>query len=445
MSNPFQLIIPLKQHTPIIHFQHDQTGATLRATEVRAALNQFIWKDMPLIDPQIKQTHSTAYQLIEVTNEDSAKPVIRAPYKLYLEASEPEKILIAAALSRHERSDLDEMENEVDYLDRSSYFADAKGISDGLKTKAFERGNFSQVRMGLMHSKIVLLFNSPHPDLLALIKIAIPYFFAVKNFGTRQSKGFGCFYPTEYENNFETYLSKCPGIIAIYRKQSQDYKASLKKITEDYQILKSSVTSPGPYKKSLLWQYLCGSHGFKWEKRGIKLTIKNDSALRPIFDELEHTTPENRIEDCAKEAEEKYAYIRVLLGLAEHNEFKTKRDSDKTVKVKISDAIHGDQSIQRYRSPITFKVIGNKIYLIGHPIDERIMRDNAGNPREYSFHLEVDERNRNTTSKIVDQELFTLTTPQQFDLVDFLNHALGLARSPDISMKDTISGYRLIP
>ncbi|MDZ4679328.1 MAG: hypothetical protein SGI94_02725, partial [Saprospiraceae bacterium] len=42
MSNPFQLTIPLKQHTPLIHFQHEQAGATLRATEVKPKLDKYL-------------------------------------------------------------------------------------------------------------------------------------------------------------------------------------------------------------------------------------------------------------------------------------------------------------------------------------------------------------------------------------------------------------------
>jgi len=34
--------ITLKQHTPLIHFQHDQEGATLRASEVKPKLDRFI-------------------------------------------------------------------------------------------------------------------------------------------------------------------------------------------------------------------------------------------------------------------------------------------------------------------------------------------------------------------------------------------------------------------
>ena len=38
----YKLEFTLKQHTPLIHFQHDQDGAILRATELKPTLNKFI-------------------------------------------------------------------------------------------------------------------------------------------------------------------------------------------------------------------------------------------------------------------------------------------------------------------------------------------------------------------------------------------------------------------
>ena len=38
----YKLEIKLKQHTPLIHFQYDQEGATLRASEVKPKLDKFI-------------------------------------------------------------------------------------------------------------------------------------------------------------------------------------------------------------------------------------------------------------------------------------------------------------------------------------------------------------------------------------------------------------------
>jgi FtsZ-binding cell division protein ZapB len=42
----YKLEFTLKQHTPLIHFQHDQAGATLRATEVKPKLDQFLFEKL---------------------------------------------------------------------------------------------------------------------------------------------------------------------------------------------------------------------------------------------------------------------------------------------------------------------------------------------------------------------------------------------------------------
>ena len=44
--NMYKTTITLKQHTPIIHFQHDQEGATLRATELKPKLDRFLIKKL---------------------------------------------------------------------------------------------------------------------------------------------------------------------------------------------------------------------------------------------------------------------------------------------------------------------------------------------------------------------------------------------------------------
>ncbi len=43
--NDYILTFKLKQHTPIIHFQHDQHGATLRASELKPKLDKFLIKN----------------------------------------------------------------------------------------------------------------------------------------------------------------------------------------------------------------------------------------------------------------------------------------------------------------------------------------------------------------------------------------------------------------
>ena len=39
-----KLIVELKQHTPIIHFQAHQKGATLRGSEIKPLINKYLEK-----------------------------------------------------------------------------------------------------------------------------------------------------------------------------------------------------------------------------------------------------------------------------------------------------------------------------------------------------------------------------------------------------------------
>ena len=41
-SSKFKVEFTLRQHTPIIHFQSDQSGATLRATELKPKFDRFL-------------------------------------------------------------------------------------------------------------------------------------------------------------------------------------------------------------------------------------------------------------------------------------------------------------------------------------------------------------------------------------------------------------------
>ena len=38
----YSISFTLKQHTPLIHFQHNLPGATLRSTELKSALDKFL-------------------------------------------------------------------------------------------------------------------------------------------------------------------------------------------------------------------------------------------------------------------------------------------------------------------------------------------------------------------------------------------------------------------
>jgi hypothetical protein len=51
----YKIEFTLKQHTPLIHFQHEQAGATLRASEVKPKLDKFLIDKLGGIDKARKE------------------------------------------------------------------------------------------------------------------------------------------------------------------------------------------------------------------------------------------------------------------------------------------------------------------------------------------------------------------------------------------------------
>jgi len=51
----YKLCFKLKQHTPIIHFQADQKGATLRATELKPKLDRFLMEYFQKENKRLKE------------------------------------------------------------------------------------------------------------------------------------------------------------------------------------------------------------------------------------------------------------------------------------------------------------------------------------------------------------------------------------------------------
>lgn len=256
----YQLKFTLKQHTPIIHFQHDQDGATLRATEVKPKLDRFI------IEKLGKEADNTLtdYEAIykkgkEIANNkgwliDKDKGALN--YKMKIEGNRFNKIDIT-----HNHSNA------------PMYF----GNQNNSIPKHFK---FKE----LTSSTIVSVSN----DLIEKIKEIVDEFFKTTSFGTRQNKGYGSFTIdknnsneiTEYFEFKDTYY---------FEFTNNDYLKSLSVIDYFYKWLKSGINytrynarnkenpeyrcDNSRYKKSLLYLYLedtSNSKDYTWEKRWIK-------------------------------------------------------------------------------------------------------------------------------------------------------------------------------
>jgi hypothetical protein len=332
------LTYTLKQHTPMIHFQSDQSGATLRATELKPKLDKFLISNYA--DLKTRKHH----------NSESLE------YKI--------RIIYGGNSSK----------------DYPKTYVNTKKGDKGYTAPYFAEG-LSLDQLG----DVLISFSSFDTEIIDAIQKYISLFFTYQNFGTRQSKGFGSYHLKEMtQKELESLLLKHPFPVYKLNLSASNPKEAMGKIDSFYKELKTGTNRP--YLKSILFQYMCNKN-IGWEKRWLK----------EKYPEIIHG--ENSPMDCSPRKE--YFYIRAMLGLAETNEFRPS-DGKKTIKIKSVEKEGDKPKIQRFKSPITFKVFSNHIYLL-HNDTYRDLLD-----KEFEFSL------GGKTNKI--------KTPKDFDLNDFLKY-----------------------
>lgn len=380
--------ISLTQHTPIIHFQSSQKGATLRATELKAKLDKFIISELETIDGSLFAKYK---DIINENNFPLNGNAVPAKYKIRICADDNHERKIFKFATHIKSNEQEKLRSEgIKPVFPAPYFGDYLAVQHDERDK-IELSLFS--------------FNS---KLTELIKDAMQYVLVYNNFGTRQGKGFGSFLPEGMkEDDFEKILLK------KYPKfwVAKDGQNTFGKINKTYQLLKSGINH-NTYAKSKLFEYMCGKK-IRWEKRKIKEELKAHHSN--LFKILTHKTSVNRIDDCDPKCGQnfEYRYIRAMLGLAEHNEYAVDdRDIDK-IQIRIKDS---EDKIKRYKSPVMFKVFKNNIYLLPNPVNS-IMYG-----REFTFNIRLKYKDKSIKDK---GELFKLKTPDKFDLTDFLSEKLS--------------------
>lgn len=407
----YQLKFTLKQHTPIIHFQHDQDGATLRATEVKPKLDRFI------IEKLGKEADNTLtdYEAIykkgkEIANKngwliDKDKGALNYKMRIEKTSNKVSYLPLARHINNNKQRYLKEQLNiDFEYLMPTNYFANEDKIKfytnqDDLD---IQNSNLDAITYGLLSISLInTTIHTYKEDLKNKFELHLNEFFITNNFGNRNNKGFGSFTIKEniignviLNNNFTIIQSK-------FLKKNQIINGTLvnifEKINNEYQLLKSGTNQP--YKKSELFKYFINQN-IRWEKRiikqrlnanGVYLTQRN---FEPIDYNNALTNYYNSYTDIQSND---YKYIRAFLGLAEHLEFATRNRGRLKVKIK-----HVGHAIERFQSPIMFKVIDNNIYISVN--DSYILLFNE----QFEF---ID----GSTS------LFTLRTPNSFDIRSFIN------------------------
>jgi hypothetical protein len=412
MNNPFTLTFTLRQHTPYIHFQHDQEGATIRGTEVKPKLDKFLinklTKSGQIIKPEWKGKWDKEVQSLN--------------YRIRIETEEAD--LDTEVTRPIENNYLDKKKNN-----RSEKFPTFFGLMKDEKEKNKRPGDQFQF---VYHFYLYVTFTFTDLKLKELVEQHIGEFFMKHNFGNRQGKGFGSFYPHEdepYEIEPLTYWfdvdvseSKLPPLRLDYTNKKsitipyRQYFRLFEVIGLFYSTLRSGINQSwgnAPiYFKSMMFLY-AKSKGWQWDKRTIKQKLfssilDSHKIKHPGSDILDYTSPN--------------AYLmRDLLGLASNSEWFAEYKDRITVSGKAKTK---DEDVARFKSPIWFKPIdvGDGKFRVYFDADQDAV--NMMLDREFNI--------KNKSGKS-----FDLKTPPmgKFDMHEFLRFAFSVDLEKHVLMK----------
>ena len=237
----FKVEFRLKQHTPIIHFQSKQVGATLRATELKPKFDRFIAQQLKNINIEIYDKYKDIIEDEDIFPKDKGSN----QYKIFIE-----------------NSNINLVETPKAYVNKNKE----------TDKSAYQAPYFADASKSIYTSKSVkVVIKSFNQELLSLLDAVKDYIFIYENFGTQQSKGFGSFMREDIsEKEISAILSQ--HINPIFELNTyRDYKDAFLTIDNFYKKLKMGINKP--YSKSIIFKYMCNKK-VGWQKRFIRATCK---------------------------------------------------------------------------------------------------------------------------------------------------------------------------
>jgi CRISPR/Cas system CMR-associated protein Cmr1 (group 7 of RAMP superfamily) len=339
----FKVEFKLKQHTPIIHFQSDQTGATLRATELKPKLDRFLIE-------YVFGNEKEQYKKLLVSGQESALDY---------------KVTISPDLSVPE--DIETRDSRGKEVKNPLFFGN---MGDG-KDKKFKKNP----------ATVAVTFFSFKKEMITVLKEHFEAFLANTNFGTRQSKGFGSFYLSK---PFDTTLVRHK--VYSFTAGENNYQTAIK---DFYTLLRAGINTAnfrGIYAKAVIFSY-AREQGFTWDKKAIKKRYMG----RELQEQQHRHNGGDDMPLYYDSGDEKL--VRDLFGLSSSQQWMSYRA---TVTKE-----HTAKKIARFKSPITFKPVKEgshmRIYFWADESVERILNEtflvkvnNSGDlklstPEKFSF------------------------------------------------------------
>lgn len=378
MEKNYLLIYQLKQQTPLIHFQYNEQGATLRASEVKPKLDRFLIEQLRKEEDKedkkkFREKHKTWF--ID-SNQHFA-----LDYKMSFRGHGTAEYSETVAMELKKRNG-----NGI----AKSYFGNqVSGKENGKITEEYKKRVKEQYKETVFYNPKekenyveikIICFNK---DLRKIISEYIIPFFLLHNFGTRQDKGFGSFKIVgkgengkENPEKFRDYDSN----IEIQRYFSKTYY-TFKDAKLDINDVLNDINN--------LYMKMRYVHDMNEEKNAVSFIL--DKYFKDVKNERDW------LNDGGKNGE-KYKFIRTMLGLSGFGD-----------KRKFFIPSEKNKYIQRFASPILFKVIDDNVYILPKSYDTNIFSTDG----ILNKPITLENVGNKANTKI-------LHTPKSFDLDDFL-------------------------
>lgn len=354
--NDWQKEYKLVQHTPLIHFQHSEPHACLRATEVKPKLDRFLIEQLEK-DDRFGDGRWKKWFVGDGSQQSFDYMMRITPNSEQVERTHSIERAIARAEHRPPNANLHEI--------HKNYFgnmASGNNIQDTIR-ETFKESLFYK-------DGLTLTIRCFIPELLTLIDEHIRGFFMMHNFGTRQRKGFGSFTvdintQPNAPKGFDLVGKYCPN--AYYCKLNDNVSADalLDAVWVISAFLRSGFNrGEGNYVRGFVFRY------FQREKN----PLANDKAfvkqkvLRNVYDEAtrgEHLHPYgNNV---------RYRYVRGLLGTNENSRFcRDPRGGTREDRTVHNIYIHSAEGVERFPSPLLFKPIGKFVFILPQKMPDEI-------------------------------------------------------------------------
>lgn len=350
--NDWQKEYKLVQHTPLIHFQHSEPHACLRATEVKPKLDRFLIEQLEE-DDRFGDGRWKKWFVGDGSQQSFDYMMRITPNSERVDRTQSIERAIARAEHRPPNASFHEI--------HKNYFgnmASGNNIQDTIR-ETFKESLFYK-------DGLTLTIRCFIPELLTLIDEHIRGFFMMHNFGTRQRKGFGSFTvdintQPNAPKGFDLVGKYCPN--AYYCKLDGNVNADA--LLDAVWVLSAFLRSgfnrgEGNYVRGFVFRY------FQREKN----PLANDKAfvkqqvLRNVYNEAtrgEHLHPYgNNV---------RYRYVRGLLGTNENSRFCRAPNAHTPV---YDIYTHSAEGIERFPSPLLFKPIGKFVFILPQKMPDKI-------------------------------------------------------------------------